>query len=659
MKPAVRVEWHSVQYATSYDVYRNGTLFYSTHGGADLYDLDVYETPGVAVTYFVIAKNAAGTSTSNSVDVTVPADICVTAPPVAVLAANATCGILTHTPVVSLTWTNVPGVQGWQVYRNGSPYAVPQGRGYGDTNVEAGQTYTYRVATNGLSAPLSNIISVSVPDTICVPGPFSVTQGLFCNDAKSAVWLNWTPSVNAGSYIVMRDATTLASGLTYPPYYDTSVAVGATYSYQVIATNSSRATPSPSATTTVSDEVCPPERFIVSALATCINSSPAVLLKWAASSHAESYVVSRDGVPVSGTLPATVREYIDAAASLNYHSYSVKASNAVNYQISSADISLSAAACGAAPGAFTASVSAFCNGGAPAVRVTWSAASGAASYVVSRNGVALPGVRASPATTYDDTTANVGQSCAYSVVASNTKGNTTAPAGTITPSAGDCSPGPFTLVATPACNPPVTLTWTAAPNNVLSYSIFRNEGPVTTVGSNVLTYADNSALPAGAYTYFVRAVGLGGSSESNSITATVDGSLCDTPAPDLVAIDITSSTSSGRAGDTIAVTIAIKNSGNMIAPVTTARIRFGRGPSMLATDSVLATVALTALAPLANVQRTINVKLPAVAAGTYELFLSLDEEHVSGDPQLADNVKRSTALTLLDMIPPKRRAAAH
>ena len=80
---------------------------------------------------------------------------------------------------------------------------------------------------------------------------------------------------------------------------------------------------------------------------------------------------------------------------------------------------------------------------------------------------------------------------------------------------------------------------------------------------------------------------------------------------------------------------------------------------MNVSDPLLATIALPALAAGASAQRTANVILPAVAAGTYSLFLSIDEERVSGDTNAGNNVKRSVPLDLADRIPPKRRAVPH
>ena len=80
---------------------------------------------------------------------------------------------------------------------------------------------------------------------------------------------------------------------------------------------------------------------------------------------------------------------------------------------------------------------------------------------------------------------------------------------------------------------------------------------------------------------------------------------------------------------------------------------------MSSADLVLGTIPLPAIGSGEDISRMMNVKLPAVSAGTYYLFLSLDEEHVSGELHFGDDVKASGAFSLTDMIPPKRRAAAH
>jgi hypothetical protein len=147
---------------------------------------------------------------------------------------------------------------------------------------------------------------------------------------------------------------------------------------------------------------------------------------------------------------------------------------------------------------------------------------------------------------------------------------------------------------------------------------------------------------------------------SNPVTVTVLNEACSPGlSPDLAAIDIKPSASSGRVGDAITVNVELANRGNAWSRASTARIRFGRGPSVSTSDLVLTTIALPSIEFGADIQRTTTIKLPAVAAGTYYLFLTLDEEHFSGEDRTDNNVKASAAFALGEMIQPRRRAATH
>jgi fibronectin type 3 domain-containing protein len=661
MAPGITVDWRPAPGASSYDVYQNGVLFDSFGGNGSLYTLRITGAvlQGQTRSYYVIAKNSGGTSTSNTVTVTVPSGICTASPPVPVLSATALCNSSTARPSVSLEWTGVTGVSGWKVFRDGTLlYAAPT-RSFIDTNVEPGQVYTYNVSTNGLSAPLSNTVTVAVSAATCAPGPFTATPFLFCDGGVStAVSVTWTASVNATSYTLLRGTTTIASGLTGLGYYDTSVAEGGAYTYRVIAVNSVSTTSTAPMSIAVNEEQCPPGSFAVSAEAICPAAVPAVHVSWSPSARAASYVVSRNGIAVSAVLPASTMTYIDAPPRGSY-GYTVTATNAAGTRPAEggAQLFLTESNCPGAPGDFDAVGSVFCSGGAPIVRLQWAAAAGAASYAISRDGVDVTTLSAL-VTSYDDTHVLYDQQYHYLIVASNAAGKKTS-AVTITPWVGSCPPGDFTLSATTACTPPITLNWTATPNNVLTYSIYRNHAILTSVDKDTLRYADNSAQPGNAYTYFVRANGLSGISLSNEVTANADVSLCDAHTSDLTALDIALSAVSGRAGETITVGITAENHGNALAAATTARIRFGRGVSMSQSDSVLAVIGLPALASGAAFQQRYNVILPTVSAGTYTLFLSIDEEHVSSDTRLDNNVKASATFKLMDMIPPRRRAATH
>ncbi len=657
MHPAVKVEWEwDPLFLASYDVYRDGRFLITVNRGALVMIDDSFA--GQTMTFYVVAKNAGGTSTSNTIELTVPADICSAAPPVPVLSGSAGCDDNTGVPIVQLHWTAVTGAAGYQLFRNGVPYVVLEASvfaplyalAYTDNNVVPGQTYRYNVATTGLSAPLSNTITATVPEGSCTPGPLVVTALLVCKDDKAEVALTWTTSVNATSYTVMRDSAVRASGITANQVFDSFVVPGATYAYRVLGVHGTLSTPSAPVTVTVTD-ICPPSVFTVSADAFC-DEAPSVDLSWDPSAYATSYTVSRDGTVVSGILPPTAHYYQDSPA-LGSHHYSVVASNAYGQQTASTNVSITREDCGLVPGPFTATATGYCNEGAPAVSVTWSPADGAGLYDIVRNGVGL----GSAYVAYNDTNVVANQSYTYTIVALDYWGSSSAQAEPITPSLGYCPPTSFPLTAATGCNPPVTLVWEAPTANILSYSIIRDHFPIASVDSNMLTYADHSAQANASYEYFVRANVAGGLIDSNVVTPHA-GQTCEGPSPDLAALVIKPSAMSGRVGDTIAVNVELANLGNGAARATTARVRFGRLPSMSSGDPLLGTISLPALGSGEDVTRTMNVKLPDDYAGTYYLFLSLDEEHVSGEVHRDDDVKASGAFSLL-MIPPKRRAATH
>jgi hypothetical protein len=68
--PQVRLNWTASSGATSYDVYRNGSLYYSGLTGTQF--LNTLVTAGTTYTYYVKARNAYGSTDSNTVTVTAP-----------------------------------------------------------------------------------------------------------------------------------------------------------------------------------------------------------------------------------------------------------------------------------------------------------------------------------------------------------------------------------------------------------------------------------------------------------------------------------------------------------------------------------------------------------------------------------------------------------
>jgi len=147
--PAVRLTWTSSSGATSYDLYRNGTLYSSNLTGTS-FDNTANVVAGQTYTYYVVAKNSAGTTQSNTVTVPVPSNICPT--PQLVLSSVEPSTVQTRDWGESVTYTiTVRDGSGNPV--NGAVVAGQDNlmaRSYqtASTNTSGQTTYTTTVPTN-------------------------------------------------------------------------------------------------------------------------------------------------------------------------------------------------------------------------------------------------------------------------------------------------------------------------------------------------------------------------------------------------------------------------------------------------------------------------------------------------------------------------------
>jgi fibronectin type 3 domain-containing protein len=656
---AIHLSWPASSNATSYDVYRDGGLFTPIPTGGSYGMDDVSPGLGGHHSYYVIAKNSAGTTQSNTVDVTIPTDVCqAPLPGPFTLDGSASCDPTGPRASVNLSWTAAANATGYQIFRNNSPLTSTTGTSYTDTTANPGQTYNYKVtATNSAGSTDSNTKSINIAIDICPPPAPVASANATCvagPPAGPAVHVAWSSVPFATSYVVKKSGTPIA---TLPAdatsFDDVNVAARQTYSYTVTASNSQGSATSAQAQVTVDHLPCIPDlpgAFAASANAGCNGSAPVANVSWTGSNGADSYVVNRNGTPVSSTLPPSTPVFHDTTVTSGQsYTYTVTATNGAGNTTSS-PANVTVPVCDAPPSSFTASVAPFCAAGSPAVHVSWTAGAGATSYSVSRNGIPISGTLASGTRAFDDTTVTAGQTYAYSVVASNSVGNTTAPAGSITSSANVCPPPAFTLTASATCNPivsppqsMVTLSWSAAAT-ATSYLILRDGAQIATVGGSVNNYNDGAG--AGTFSYIVRAVGPGGSTDSNTATVTVQPNLCSTPRPDLAATDISMPPAAAQPGDTFTVAITVSDAGDAAAAsATTSRIRIGTGTTFAPSDPIVAAIATPPLAPGASTTQTATITMPNLPVGTYYLFLSVDDDHVAGDINPSNNVKRSTAIT--------------
>jgi hypothetical protein len=331
--------------------------------------------------------------------------------------------------------------------------------------------------------------------------------------------------------------------------FDTSyfVSISETRSYYVVANDASGGTATSNTVDVfIPDDACPPPPFTLSGIASCDHGSPAVHLKWHSSSQQPTFRVYRDGSQISGDLNWTTENFSDSTPVPGHsYTYTVTASNGKTTTTPPLDIDVSSSICSGGvppPGPFTASASASCLNNAPAVHVSWTASSDATSYVVTRDGVAISGTLPATAMSFDDAAAPVGQSSSYAVMASNSGGNAGATAGTVVPTASACSPPAFTLTATTTCSvlapsPVVTLNWSATTAN--SFVIMRDGAQIGSVAGSSTTFADSGTDEGQTYVYVVRAVGAGGgSTDSNSVSVTVDSAVCHPPCTVSCAVNV-------------------------------------------------------------------------------------------------------------------------
>jgi hypothetical protein len=433
--PKVNLTWGASSNATSYDVYRNGSVYSS--GVTQLSFLNSANlTAGQSYSYYVIAKNSAGTRQSNTINVTMP-----NAPasqPGSFTLSNDTPVYDTSIPgpKVNLNWGASSNATSYDVYRNGSIYSsgITQLSFLNSANLTAGQSYSYYIiAKNSAGTRQSNTINVTMPNApASQPGAFTLS-----NDAP--VWdtsipgpkvnLIWGASSNATSYDLYRDGSLYSTGITQLSFLNSAnLTGGQSYSYYVIAKNSAGTRQSNTINVTMpAAPVSQPGAFTLSNDAPVWDTSipgPKVNLTWGVSSNATSYDVYRNGSLYSAGV--TQLSFLNSANLTGGQSYSyyviaknsagTRQSNTINVTMPNVPASQ--------PGSFTLSndppvYDTSIPG--PKVNLTWGASSNATSYDVYRNGsVYSSGV--TQLSFLNSANLTGGQSYSYYVIGKNSAG---------------------------------------------------------------------------------------------------------------------------------------------------------------------------------------------------------------------------------------------
>lgn len=150
----IYLNWTAASGATAYDIYRNGNL-YASNVTARTFANNYLITGGTSFSYYVIAKNSAGSTTSTGGTKSITAAQC-GAPGAFSLTATATCSGTQS--AINLTWTAAAGATSYDIYRNGNLYAENQtGTSFLNTYlINAGTAYTFRIVAKNASGSTNN-----------------------------------------------------------------------------------------------------------------------------------------------------------------------------------------------------------------------------------------------------------------------------------------------------------------------------------------------------------------------------------------------------------------------------------------------------------------------------------------------------------------------
>jgi rhamnogalacturonan endolyase len=380
-------------------------------------------TNGTLYSYTVTPANSVG---SGSVSVSANAIPRVIAPVAGPPTFTAAASQGTNAGSMALSWSSISGATGYNIQRATlpvGPYTYLQTTAqttYTDNSLGANTTYYYQLTANnsGGTSP-----AVTASDTT----PSAAPANIIAVAGNTQVTLNWTAAAGASGYIIARGTatggpyTTIASNVPGAGYTNGGLTNGALYYYVVASTgsngtgaNSSEVSVAPVATVPIA-----PTEII----ATPGNAQ--VSLRWNPSVTATSYTVKRataDGGPYTN-LAASVSgtTYINTPATngTTFY-YVVSGSNASGNGANSAQVSTTPVAIPTSPTGLTAT------GSNSQVLLTWTASSGATSYILKRgtaSGQEITTVSSTIAgASYTDSAVTNGTTYYYVVSGSNASG---------------------------------------------------------------------------------------------------------------------------------------------------------------------------------------------------------------------------------------------
>ena len=355
------------------------------------------------------------------------------------------------------------------------------------------------------------------------PSPFGTSTSCYVDltvtpVSSSQMALTWQKSATASYYRVFRNGINIAVPMQ-PTYFDTGLASGTQYCYQIKTVDAAGTESSFTNTVCNSTFVVPPSGITATAL-----SASQIRISWIGSPGASGYRVYRNSDPLPLTSVVSTSTVDSGLTANTSYCYAVSSFNAAGESARSSQVCVTTRSAGPPVPELTAEGS---TDPPPRITLTWVTSLGATSYKIYRNGTFLLSSTGAQAT--DTGVADQTQYC-YTISAVDAFGNESAQSDPKCASASTVAPPPPAtptgLLPTVVPGPPirVNLVWNSSVGAV-SYNIYRNGAPL--VSSTAAPATDDGPFgTATLYCYTISAVNAAGSESAQSSTP-----ACVTPNP--------------------------------------------------------------------------------------------------------------------------------
>ena len=247
------ISWSAVPIATSYKIYRNGTLATTT---TSISYTDTGLTVSTNYTYTVAASNAAGDSVASAAASATSSHSCAPVAPVIVATTDTICG-----GRVIISWSAVPTATSYKIYRNGSIVSTVSSLVFTDIGLSGSTQYAYTViASNASGDSSTSTQQFATSSELCLPpANFAAIMGA-CS--TNSVRLSWSAVTGAIGYKVFTDyGTGTYTKLAETPdlsYTFTGASYATEYSYKVFAYYASGDSPTFSTAAATGPIICTP-----------------------------------------------------------------------------------------------------------------------------------------------------------------------------------------------------------------------------------------------------------------------------------------------------------------------------------------------------------------------------------------------------------------